>query len=183
MKNKLLNALIGGVMAFALLAMPVPVNRNIPAPFAPLAFINDGAAWAADLYGFAVKPVILLASAARTASANGSAVSTTIRSSSPVSGAVVGFTNKFALVLDVTVLTGATQSYSTPGIIGTLQGRECSTCTYVTLGATTKVSTVSATVANVTGPLPPEVRGQMISDQGASVAMPFTASLRLKAGG
>jgi hypothetical protein len=102
----------------------------------------------------ATKVVTLLASAARTATATGDAVSTTFRTE-PITGETEGYTRHMMVFLDVTAAAAGTLDL-------TIEGRVTGSDNWIPLtpaSAWTQVTTsVSEQVRRYDGPIPNEIR-------------------------
>lgn len=123
------------------------------------------------------KIVTIFASAARTATANGS-VATTSGRSLPITEDNVGFTRHAMVFLDITAVSG-----TSPTLDFTLEGRTSGSDAWMTLTASsawTQATAAGEQVRRYEGPLPPEIRG--VATIGGTTPS-FTFSVRAVLGG
>ena len=117
----------------------------------------------------------LFASAARTASANGSAVTTSLRTGA-ITNDNVGFTRHAMVFLDTTAVSG-----SSPTLDFKLEGRVTGSDNWLDLTASsawTQVTAANEQVRRYEGPLPPEIRG-VATIGGSSPSFTFSAKVVL----
>lgn len=103
---------------------------------------------------YVTKVVTLLASSARTASADGSATGTSL-ATYPITGDNKGFTQAAKVFLDCTASSG-----TTPTLDVVIQGRTSASGTWITLDGArfNRLTTTGTECLTIDGPLPPELR-------------------------
>lgn len=123
------------------------------------------------------KVATLFASAARTATASGDAVSTGLRSQ-PITGENEGFSRHAMVFLDITAASG-----TSPTLDLTVEGRLTSADNWIPLtlsSAFTQATAAGEQVRRIEGPLPAEIRG--VATIGGTTPS-FTFSVKAALGG
>lgn len=107
---------------------------------------------------YATKAITLHASAARTATGNGSAVGTGLLHN-PITGDIQGFAQEAMIYLDVTAASG-----TTPTLDVIIQGRTNGSGTWTALpdGTFSRKVTTGQDCIRIAGPLPPEIRARYV---------------------